>query len=47
MSPDKCKVFRDHLMYIGLTFMLKDGKPPYMPKTEKVLCEAVLCVPKS
>ena len=23
----KCQIFRDHLTYMGLTFMLKDGKP--------------------
>ena len=27
----RCKYFRDHLTCIGLTFMLKEGKPPYAP----------------
>ena len=35
VSPYKCQYLRDHLAYIGHTFMLKEGKPSCTVLREK------------
>ena len=39
ISPHKYQFSRDHLTYMGLQFMLKDGKPSYTAVREK--CNAI------
>ena len=39
ISPHKCQLFRDTLVYMGLQFVIKDGKACYTPMKEK--CEAI------
>ena len=38
-SPHKCQMFRDQLIYMGLHFMIKDGKPCFEPMKDK--CDAI------
>ena len=39
ISPHKCQMFRDQLVYMGLHFMIKDGKPCFEPMKDK--CDAI------
>ena len=39
ISPHKCQMFRDQLIYMGLHFMIKDGKPCFEPMKDK--CDAI------
>ena len=39
ISPHKCQMFRDSLVYMGLHFMIKDGKPCFEPMKDK--CDAI------
>ena len=39
ISPHKCQLFRDTLVYMGLEFVIKNGKACYTPMKEK--CEAI------
>ena len=47
ISPHKCQFFRDNLIYMGLKFIIKDGKACYTPMKDK--CDAIcnLAPPKS
>ena len=35
ISPHKCQMFRDSLVYMGLHFMIKNGKPCFEPMKDK------------
>ena len=39
ISPHKCQMFRDSLVYMGLHFMIKNGKPCFEPMKDK--CDAI------
>ena len=39
ISPHKCQMFRDRLVYMGLHFMIKEGKPCFEPMKDK--CDAI------
>ena len=39
ISPHKCQMFRDQLVYISLHFLIKDGKPCLKPMKDK--CDAI------
>ena len=39
ISPHKCQMFRDRLVYMGLHFMIKDSKPCFKPMKDK--CDAI------
>ena len=39
ISPHKCQLFRDQLIYMGLHFMIKDGRACYTPMKDK--CAAI------
>ena len=39
ISPHKCQMFRDRLIYMGLHFMIKDGKPCFEPMKDK--CDVI------
>ena len=39
ISPHKCQIFRDQLVYMGLHFLIKDGKPCLKPMKDK--CDAI------
>ena len=47
ISPHKCQLFRDKLVYMGLEFLIKDGTAHYTAMREK--CDAIrnMKVPKS
>ena len=47
ISPYTYQFFRDQLTYMGLTFMLKDGKLSYTPMREKCAAIIKLKLPKS
>ena len=40
ISPHKCQMFRDKLVYMGLTFLIKDGVAHYTPMKDK--CDAII-----
>ena len=39
ISPHKCQMFRNRLVYMGLHFMIKEGKPYFEPMKDK--CDAI------
>ena len=39
ISPHKCQMFRDRLVYMGLHFMIREGKPCFEPMKDK--CDAI------
>ena len=39
ISPHKCQMFRDQLVYMGLHFLIKDGKPCLKPMKDK--CDTI------
>ena len=39
ISPHKCQMFHDQLVYMGLHFLIKDGKPCLEPMKDK--CDAI------
>ena len=39
ISTHKCQMFRDKLVYMGLHFLIKDGKPCLEPMKDK--CDAI------
>ena len=39
ISPHKCQMFQDQLVYMGLQFLIKDGKPCLKPMKDK--CDAI------
>ena len=39
ISPHKCQIFRDSLVYMGLHFMIRNGKPCLEPMKDK--CDAI------
>ena len=39
ISPHKCQMFRDRLVYMGLHFMIKEGKPCFEPMKDK--CDVI------
>ena len=39
ISPHKCQMFRDSLVYMGLHFMIRNGKPCFEPMKDK--CDAI------
>ena len=47
ISPHKCQLFRDKLIYMGLEFLIKDGTAHYTAMRDK--CDAIcnMKAPKS
>ena len=47
ISPHKCQLFRDKLVYMGLEFLIKDGTAHYTAMRDK--CDAIrnMKAPKS
>ena len=39
ISPHKCQLFRDKLVYMGLEFLIKDGTAHYTAMRDK--CDAI------
>ena len=39
ISPHKCQLFRTQLVYMGLEFLIENGKPSYKPMKDK--CDAI------
>ena len=39
ISQHKCQMFQDQLVYMGLHFLIKDGKPCLKPMKDK--CDAI------
>ena len=39
ISPHKCQMFKDKLVYMGIHFLIQDGKPCIQPMKDK--CEAI------